>query len=370
MARPVPGTSGGKDWAMITYPQQKFESIKSEVEQRYRILDGSSAYDTNHMARTVALAFRVPMVIAALNERYRAWFSSSHGVSEALDDQVHDLCSLANLADRFFQVEDMAEDQYFSGEKLVSEAPNMRFFAGVPLRDPDGKRFGTLCILDNKPRVMSESDSRLLKSFAGLLSNDICVRSAGRYAVQDLIHAEEDKCSLYDLAVTDSLTGALNRRAFFHLTEREVPRAERHRVPLTAVLFDIDHFKKVNDVHGHAAGDDVIASLSRIVSKEIREEDYLGRLGGEEFGLILPETTPSQAVSLTNRLRQKIKGLTFLGEGGSFSITVSFGVAAIDPGERSVHPALERADRALYVAKRNGRDRVELAVECLGRLSA
>lgn len=355
---------------MITYPLQKFESVKTEIEQRYRILDGSAAYDTNHMARTVALGFRVPMVIAALNERYRAWFSSSHGISKELTEPVHNLCSLANLADRMFQVEDMASDDYFSDEDVVKALPHLRFFAGVPLTDPNGKRFGTLCLLDDKPRVLDEAEARLLKSFGGLLSNDICVRSAGRYAVRDLILAEEDKCSLYDLAVTDSLTGALNRRAFFHLTERETARASRHDKPLSAVLLDIDHFKKVNDVHGHPAGDDVIATLARTLAKEVREEDYLGRLGGEEFGLILPETTTGQAVALCNRLRQKIKTLTFLGEGGSFAITTSFGVAEVFPGEKNVHPALERADRALYQAKRNGRDRVELAEESLTKMSA
>ncbi|MEM9232681.1 MAG: sensor domain-containing diguanylate cyclase [Pseudomonadota bacterium] len=355
---------------MITYPLQKFDTVKTEVEQRYRILDGSSAYDTNHMARTVALAFRVPIVIAALNERYRAWFQSSHGVSDEMEDPISDLCSLANLADRFFQVEDMTGDSYFADETVVKEAPFIKSFAGVPLTDPDGKRFGTLCLLDTRPRVYDEVEARLLESFGGLLSNDICVRSAGRYAVQDLISAEEDKCSLYDLAVTDSLTGCLNRRAFFHLTERETARARRHGLPLTTVLFDIDHFKKVNDVHGHAAGDDVIASLARVVAKEIRDEDYLGRLGGEEFGLVLPETTPAQAVSLTNRLRHKIKSLTFLGEGGSFSITVSFGVALVDSHDQTVNPGLERADRALYEAKRNGRDRVELAEECLPKMTA
>lgn len=355
---------------MITYPIQKLETVKSEVLQRYRILQGSGTYDTNHLARTVALAFRAPIVIAALNERYRAWFSSTHGVTAENEDKVWSICSLANLADGLFQVEDMTKEAYFAEEEIVKTEPSARFFAGVPLTDPDGKRFGTLCLFDHKPRLLTEQEVRLLASFGGLLSNDICVRSAGRYAVRDLIAAEEDKTSLYDLAVTDSLTGCLNRRAFFHLTEREIARAARHSRQLTAVIFDIDHFKKVNDVHGHAAGDDVIASLARLIGREIREEDYLGRIGGEEFAMILPETSPAQAVSLTNRLRHKIKALTFIGEGGAFSVTTSFGVARIDNDENTINPALERADRALYDAKRNGRDRVELATECLEKISA
>lgn len=348
---------------MIIYPQQKFDALKSEVMQRYRILDGSQAYDTNHLARSVALAFRMPIVIASLNERYRSWFGSSHGVTENSEHAIQNLCSLANLSDKSFQVEDMAGDEYFAGEECVHGEIGARFFAGVPLTDPNGKRFGTLCLIDRTPREFTEEQLRLLDSFGTLLSNDICVRSAGRYAVRDLISAEEDKCSLYDLAVTDSLTGALNRRAFFHFTEREVARARRHKLPLTTVIFDIDHFKKVNDVHGHPAGDDVISSLAKTMNREIRDEDYLGRLGGEEFGLVLPETPPAQAAHLANRLRHKVKSLTFVGEGGAFAITASFGISVVLPEDKDINPSLERADRALYQAKRNGRDRVEIMLE-------
>ena len=345
---------------MITYPQPKFDELKSEVQQKYRILEGSAAFDTNHLARTVALAFRMPIVIASLNERYRKWFRSSHGVTKTEAPAIRDLCSLANLADRPFVVEDIDQEPYFEQELAVSGPISARFFAGVPLTDPDGKRFGTLCLIDRKPRKFGAEPLHLLQSFGALLSNDICVRSASRYAIRDLIEAEEEKCSLYDMAVTDPLTGALNRRAFFHLTEREIARSRRHNIPLTTVLFDIDHFKKVNDVHGHATGDDVIRSLARVVSREIRDEDYLGRLGGEEFGLVLPETTPVQAVMLAQRLRHKIKAMKFMGDGGTFSITASFGIAGVDPHDADVHPSLEHADRALYQAKRNGRDRVEL----------
>lgn len=355
---------------MITYPRQKVETVKSEVGQRYKILEGSAGYDTNHMARTVALAFRVPVVIASLNERYRKWFSSAHGVTEEIVESVNDLCSLANLADSFFQVEDMSQEDYFTDEKIVKFAPHAKFFAGVPLSDPNGKRFGTLCLLDFKPRQINDTNQRLLESFGSLLANDICVRSAGRYAVRDLISAEEEKCALYDMAVTDSLTGVLNRRAFFQFTEREVARAARHNLDLTSVIFDIDHFKKVNDIHGHGAGDDVISTLARTVAATIREEDFLVRLGGEEFALVLPETNPAQSVALANRLRKKIKSLTFLGEGGTFSVSVSFGVSAVHAGDKEISASLERADRALYEAKRNGRDRVELAREDAEKIPA
>lgn len=344
---------------MISYPQ-KFESLKAEVLQRYHILEGSAGHDTNHFARTVALAFRTPIVIVALNERYRGWYTSSHGVDDSNRTHITDLCSLANLSDKPFVVEDAAQETYFRKEKAVTGACGIRFFAGIPLTDPHGKRFGTLCLLDRKPRLLTDEEHRLLGSFGALVSNDLCVRSASRYAVQDLIEAQEDKCALYDLAVTDPLTGCFNRRAFYHFSEREVSRAARHNIALTVVIFDIDHFKQVNDRYGHGVGDDVIRGIAQTVSADIREEDYFGRLGGEEFGLLLPETSPEKALFIVNRLRQKIRALHFDSGSEMFSVTTSFGVAQVQRDHGDIQEALERADQALYQAKRNGRDRIVL----------
>ena len=329
--------------------------------QRYRILNGSGGFDTNHVARTAALVFGVPIVVAALNERYRAWFRSAHGVNDTQFERLQDFCSLANLSDVPFVVSNAQQEEYFAKSPVVAGDPKVAFFAGAPLRDPDGKRFGTLCLLDPRPRTMAPHELATLESFAGLLSGEICLRSAGRYAVQDLIDVEEDKCTLYDLAMTDPLTRALNRRAFFHFTEREVKRANRHGLDLSAMMMDIDHFKKINDIHGHAAGDEVLRTMIAAVLKAIRDEDLVGRLGGEEFALLLPETPPARAKILGDRLRHVIKSLTFVGEGGPFSISISIGISGLHKHDQDIVPVLERADKALYQAKRNGRDRTELA---------
>ena len=344
---------------MLTYPPPRFEQQKSEVLQRYRILKSEDVHDASHIARTASLALSAPIVIAALNERYRPWYRAAHGVSGSDFDSLQEFCAYANLSDDAFAVADARLEPYFAREPAVIGAPNVVFFAGAPLSDPDGKRFGTLCLIDNKPRILSPPEIELLKSMAHIVSQDICVHSAGRYAVQDLINAEEERCALYDLAVTDPLTKALNRRAFFRFAEREVQRAHRHQHPLSVLMFDIDHFKKVNDVHGHAAGDDVIVRLSRLVTECVREADLLGRLGGEEFGLILPETGIDAAVSLANRLREAVKDLRFRSSEGTFNVTISLGVSQPENAEIDILPALERADKALYRAKRFGRDRVE-----------
>lgn len=345
---------------MLTYPPPRFEQQKSEVLQRYRILKSEDVHDASHIARTASLALNAPIVIAALNERYRPWYRAAYGVSGSNFDRLQEFCAYANLSDEAFAVSDARLEPYFAREPAVMGAPNVVFFAGAPLCDPDGKRFGTLCLIDSQPRTLAPAQIELLKSMAHIVSQDICVHSAGRYAVQDLINAEEERCALYDLAVTDPLTKALNRRAFFRFAEREVQRAQRHEHPLSVLMFDIDHFKKVNDIHGHAAGDEVIVRLSRLVTDCVREADLLGRLGGEEFGLILPETDTDAAVTLANRLRDAVRDLRFQSSESNFNITISLGVSQLDSSEADIVPALERADKALYRAKRFGRDRAEL----------
>jgi len=345
----------------MIYPPPPFEQQKSEVLQRYRILNGSEVYDAGHIAHTTAIALGVPVVIASLNERYRTWYRASHGVGMADLERFHAFSSRANLSDSAFALSDLREDPHFASDPAVNGSPPIVFFGGAPLRDPDGKRFGSLCLIDHQPKAFGGADLRLLESFAGLVSQDICVRSAARYAVRDLIEAEHDKCDLFDMAMTDPLTKALNRRAFFRFAEREVLRASRHAKPLTAIMLDIDHFKRVNDVHGHGVGDEVLTRLVRCVTKNIRDEDLLGRLGGEEFALVLPETEPWRATILANRLRDAISELSFAGKADTFSITISAGISEPGFADVDILPALERADTALYRAKQNGRNRVEVA---------
>ncbi|PWC43588.1 diguanylate cyclase [Azospirillum sp. TSO22-1] len=161
------------------------------------------------------------------------------------------------------------------------------------------------------------------------------------------------------LATTDSLTGALNRGRFMGRAADEVMRAQRYARPLSAIMLDIDHFKKVNDTHGHATGDEAIRSVVRVCRSLVRGADILGRLGGEEFAILLPETPPQGAVLLAERLRRALAVTEVRIPGGvGVTFTVSVGVSALKPGEESVSALLARADEALYRAKNGGRNRV------------
>jgi diguanylate cyclase (GGDEF)-like protein len=159
-------------------------------------------------------------------------------------------------------------------------------------------------------------------------------------------------------SITDSLTGLFNRRHLFSLAEREFLRAQRYGRPLSAVMLDIDHFKRVNDTYGHAAGDQVLAEVAQRLRTSARHTDLIGRYGGEEFVLLLPETELPGAELLAERLRRAIAGAPMATSGGPLSISASLGVAATQPNVRDAAALIDQADQALYAAKQAGRNRV------------
>lgn len=157
-----------------------------------------------------------------------------------------------------------------------------------------------------------------------------------------------------ELALTDQLTGLPNRRSFDTLLEVKLPEAERYRRPLSLVVMDVDHFKAVNDTFGHTVGDRILADIAAIVRGQLRASDLCARWGGEELVVLCPETTLAGAIVLAERLRSVVEEHAFPVERG---ITVSLGVSEYGPGD-DADTLFARADRALYAAKRGGRNRV------------
>jgi diguanylate cyclase (GGDEF)-like protein len=169
---------------------------------------------------------------------------------------------------------------------------------------------------------------------------------------------------LRTLASHDSLTGALNRGAFEQRLDAEVARAQRTGTSLALVVFDVDHFKSINDRFGHAAGDDALREIGDAVSGGMRRSDVFGRLGGEEFALLLPDTDMAGAAVAADKLRGSLSKRA----AGGAALTVSFGVADVQGGRAHARDVFDEADRALYAAKRAGRDRVVRSDEIRPRL--
>ncbi|MEO5903226.1 MAG: diguanylate cyclase [Gemmatimonadaceae bacterium] len=180
---------------------------------------------------------------------------------------------------------------------------------------------------------------------------------------QDLAEREKELSEMNDkllaISLTDGLTGVDNRRSLEMRLHEMFEHSLRLHEPISVVMCDIDHFKKVNDTYGHAAGDAVLKQFAEILKEEAREIDRVGRYGGEEFLLLLPGTVLDAAVTFSERLRQRVDAHTFSYEGGTLRKTVSFGVASWPhPKIKAREAMLKAADDALYVAKESGRNRV------------
>lgn len=177
-------------------------------------------------------------------------------------------------------------------------------------------------------------------------------------AMDDISAREEMERELREMAILDPLTGVVNRQHFTDMAAQEIERARRHGRDLAVVMLDVDHFKSVNDTHGHACGDEALRTIVASVEPELRTTDVFARMGGEEFAILLPETSLEYAAAIGERIRASIAKQTLAWDGKDFGVTASIGVAAWAPGETVIEPALARADRALYAAKDGGRNRV------------
>jgi diguanylate cyclase (GGDEF)-like protein len=162
-------------------------------------------------------------------------------------------------------------------------------------------------------------------------------------------------------AQNDYLTGLTNRRHLAALAQREIKRAQRFTRPLSVMLIDIDHFKNINDTYGHDAGDKMIREMGQLIAQHVRTSDVVSRHGGEEFAILLPETSPAEAMQLAHRLRDIAASYRFTLGGAPVPLTISIGVASLQGEGQDWAALLKQADAAMYQAKQLGRNRVAAA---------
>jgi diguanylate cyclase (GGDEF)-like protein len=175
-------------------------------------------------------------------------------------------------------------------------------------------------------------------------------------ATENALQLQEDLTRLRQLADTDFLTGLMNRRAFLAAADDALKYCRRYKRSMAALMIDIDHFKKINDTHGHAAGDDAIKAIADIIGNSIRTTDKAARFGGEEFVVLLREIDQETALLLAERIRRAIEVSTITNEDKVIPATVSIGLSLVEESDRDVQDMIERADQGLYVAKKNGRN--------------
>ncbi|MBV8448666.1 MAG: sensor domain-containing diguanylate cyclase [Hyphomicrobiales bacterium] len=303
---------------------------------RYDVLDTPPEEAFDRITRLTKRVLQMAIVTVTFIDSHRQWFKSRQGIAltEALRDTA--FCSEVIKHDEILIVEDALSDPRFATHPAVVGEPHLRFYCGVPLKTRDGHAIGTLCAIDLKPRHLEPDEMSL---FA------------------DLGHLVMDELELRLVASVDSLTGTLSRRTLRREAARDFLHARRQKQELSCIVFDVDHFKRINDTYGHVIGDYVLQELVSICQRNLRATDYIGRIGGEEFMIMLPQTNDKAAFEVAERLRGAIEQAEFKTRSGPLKVTVSFGVANSDKSVADIDALLRRADVALYGAKRAGRNR-------------
>jgi len=218
-----------------------------------------------------------------------------------------------------------------------------------------------MTLLDVTDRVAHEQNQEMERTLTEQQAQEVVALAEELDAALQL--AEEQKARLQRLSITDPLTGAFNRRHFLDRAQQELVRMGRHPDhTVSVVMMDLDLFKAINDTYGHGVGDETLRAFTAASAETLRENDVFGRLGGEEFAALLPETNLAEALIVAERLRERVADLRIPTEAGKdIRITVSLGVAEISDPALPFDSVLSRADAALYESKRNGRNRVTAA---------
>ena len=276
-------------------------------------------------------------MLVSLIDEDRQWFKSNQGLDASETPRNVAFCDHTIRRPEAMVVENALLDARFADNPFVTGEPGIRFYAGVPLRTRDGHNIGTLCAINVKPRTISGQQLTVLEDLAQMVVNEMELRL---------------------IATTDSLTGAMTRRAVLEAARRDLARARRKGFDLSCAVLDIDHFKSINDALGHAAGDLVLQEIVNVCRRALRTSDYIGRIGGEEFAIILPDTDEEAAFDVVERMRSGIENLIIDFDGKKVPVTASFGVAGLTPAIGSFDALLREADTALYVAKANGRNQI------------
>jgi len=319
--------------------------------QRYNILDTPPELAFDDIAHIAAHICDAPISLVSMIDTDRQWFKSIYGIETSEMPRAIAFCAHTILQENVFVVPNAEVDVRFAENPLVTAAPNLRFYAGAPLKMPDGHKIGTLCVVDRVPRELSIAQHDTLQA----LARQVVAQLELRRTVAEL---KEANGRLAALATTDQLTGLNNMRAFSEQLQHEYARAVRACTPLSLIMLDVDYFKTYNDTYGHLAGDLVLKAVADILSSGARRIDHVARYGGEEFVVILPNAGRKTSKIIAERLRTAIEKCTW----SVRPITASFGVASMTPSIGDPRVLIEYADRALYRSKADGRNRVTVYV--------
>ncbi|MBA6329296.1 sensor domain-containing diguanylate cyclase [Colwellia sp. MB02u-6] len=317
----------------------KPEVPENEVERLYalrtlKILDSSHEERFDRVTRMAKRMFNVAISLVSIIDEDRQWFKSAQGLELLETPRDISFCAHAINQDNLFIVPDTLKDKRFFDNPLVTGGPEIRFYAGCPLKIRQGINIGTLCLIDTEPKHFTEEDQQLLEDLGAIIEQEI---------------------KSIELATLDELTMISNRRGFLTLAEHSLKVCRRNQMSMSFIFFDLNKFKIINDEYGHHEGDFVLATFAKIMLNSFRDCDLIARLGGDEFVAMLNDSDYysgradialerfASAIEQANKTLNK-----------PYKIQYSAGVSYFKHDtDKSIEVMLQEADAAMYKQKKN-----------------
>jgi diguanylate cyclase (GGDEF)-like protein len=314
--------------------KQRLKDLRS-----LNVLDTSPEERFDRLTRMAKRVFGVEIALVSLVDENRQWFKSKLGLDASETGRDISFCGHAILGNEIFLIEDTLKDERFHDNPLVTGPPNIRFYAGAPLRYMNGNKLGTLCLIDSQPRTLNDDDMDVLR---------------------DLAEMAESELNAIQLATIDDLTKISNRRGFVALAQNSLSLCVRQGAPVSLVFFDLDKFKPINDNFGHAEGDRVLVTFAGLMRKTFRESDVFARIGGDEFVVLLTNTRKAEAAEIVARFRGLVDMFNAEMDRG-YDIAFSDGIVSVQPDDdSSIDDLLREADVLMYEKKLDGAPRMKL----------
>ncbi|MET0289713.1 MAG: sensor domain-containing diguanylate cyclase [Pseudoxanthomonas sp.] len=355
---------------MIRPEKPDDELLRMASLHRYQILDTEDEKAYDDLVTIAAGICATPTAAMTLVDTDRQWFKSRVGLDVPETSRDLSFCGHTILTpDQVMIVPDATEDARFFDNPLVTAQEGIRFYAGAPLRAPDGHTLGALCVIDSKPRQLEPHQIEALQALSRQVINLMELRRVSRELQRQLgerdwyeqqlqlyqKELEQQNADLTEQTRTDPLTGLSNRRALAAALVSSLERGLKHNTRVSVAMIDVDHFKLINDLQGHAVGDEVLVNLAALLRAQFGGTGMVARYGGEEFVALLEDCDAEQARMQCEYLREAVAYLP-----GGVPLTISIGVTECRAAD-TPEGAFCRADEALYAAKRAGRDRVIVA---------
>jgi diguanylate cyclase (GGDEF)-like protein len=316
------------------------EALRLATLKSLNVLDTPPEERYDRVTRMARRMFGVSTALVSIVDEDRQWFKSKQGLDACETPRSVSFCGHAILGDDIFLIQNALQDERFADNPLVVGDPNIRFYAGCPLRAADGQKIGTLCIIDSEPREFDHDDATALRDLASMVEGELAALRTSS---------------------TDELTKISNRRGFMQLAQYGLSFCVRNNQPASLAFIDLDGFKPINDNYGHAEGDLALAAFAEVMRASFRSTDLFARLGGDEFVVLLAGAREDAALKVLDKFGVMLDAYNQKAQRG-YNLRFSCGVVEFDPAAPlSLDELLAAGDAKMYAIKAANREMLKLS---------